>query len=257
MIGNRYNILGLQVNFISFNEVINKVKELAFQHTPSYVCFANSHMVTEAKKDQKFAQQINDASLVLADGMPLVYAYSLLHNKKQERIAGMDFMPRLLASINKESNKQFRIFFYGSTSDILNSLEKEIKEKYKNIIVAGSESPPFRRLESWEQEKHIEKIHGASPHIVFVGLGCPKQEKWMASNYKNINAVLLGVGGAFATTANLQSRAPKWMQKISLEWFYRLCQEPRRLFKRYFITNTLFLFMLIRAFIKKIFYGRV
>jgi N-acetylglucosaminyldiphosphoundecaprenol N-acetyl-beta-D-mannosaminyltransferase len=253
----RLDILNLKVNHISFEEAIVQVKYFAYSHSPSYVCFANSHMTIEAQKNKEFAQQVNNASLVLADGMPLVYASSLLHKKKQERIAGMDFMPRLLASINEETNRQYRIFLYGSTFEVLNSLEMTIKERYKNIIIAGSASPPFRHLEPWEQEANINKIQSASPHIVFVGLGCPKQEKWMAMNSKKINAVLLGVGGAFATTANVQARAPQWMQKNSLEWLYRLCQEPRRLFKRYFITNSLFLFMLTKAFIKKLFYGGV
>lgn len=256
MTNERVNILGVEINNISFNEALLKVKELAWNGMSSYVCFVNSHMIIETKKNKNFANDVNSATVVLADGKPVASAFSLLHNKKQERIAGMDFMPRLLSGLNDIETLQPRVFFYGSTEEVLTALTETIKKKYQNIIIAGSISPPFRPVEKKELEQHIISIKTTNPHFVFVGLGCPKQEKWMAENFKKINAVLLGFGGAFVTTAGLQKRAPQWMQISGLEWLYRLVQEPRRLFKRYLVTNSYFIYLLAKALLKKLFYGK-
>ncbi len=253
----RLNILGLHINHISFNEALRRVSELAFNHKPSYVCFANSHMIIEANNDDGFARVVNNATMVLADGMPVASAFSFLYNKKQQRIAGMDFMPRLLSSLNNADTFRPRIFFYGSTEEVLGALVETVKNKYQNLFVAGAISPPFQVVSEKELENNIASINKARPHFVFIALGCPKQEKWMAENSRKINAVLLGVGGAFVTTAGLQKRAPYFMQKLSLEWLYRLGHEPRRLFKRYLVSNSLFIYLLVRSILKKLFYGKV
>jgi N-acetylglucosaminyldiphosphoundecaprenol N-acetyl-beta-D-mannosaminyltransferase len=250
------NIFGLQVCRISFKQAIEQVKCLGWERKPSYVCFSNVHMITEAYKDPSFACQVNNATMVLADGSPLAQACFLLHRKKQERIAGMDFMPSLLAAINEETSRLFRVFFYGSTPKVLEALINRVQCNYKNVQIAGAISPPFHSLSEAETKSHIDRINQSGAHIVFVSLGCPKQEKWMASNFQNINAVLLGVGGVFMVTAGLHKRAPKYMQKAGLEWFYRFLQEPKRLFKRYLVTNCLFISLFLKALAKKVFYGR-
>lgn len=250
---NRSKILSLEIDQVSFSQSLNKVKQLAKNHTPSYVCFANVHMTIEAYRDKQFAHKVNSATLVLADGNPIAKSFQFLYNKKQERIAGMDFMPRILEHIN---TGEFKIFLYGSTNEELKALKKSINEKYNQIEIAGIISPPFRALTQTEQEMYVQQINDSGTHIVFVALGCPKQEKWMYDFHKKINAVCLGVGGAFGTVAGIQKRAPLWMQQLSLEWTYRLAQEPKRLFKRYFITNTLFIGLLIVAIAKKKLYGR-
>src|SRR5206468_4540680 len=119
------------------------------------------------------------------------------------------------------------------------------------VKIAGSISPPFGEISIAEQERYIDMINESGAQIVLVSLGCPKQEIWMATHYKKINAVLLGIGGAFMVTAGLQKRSPKWMQRTSLEWFYRLIQEPRRLFIRYWMTNFLFLWLISKELYKK------
>jgi N-acetylglucosaminyldiphosphoundecaprenol N-acetyl-beta-D-mannosaminyltransferase len=253
---NRIDILGLHISNITFDNAIKKVKELGVAHVPSYVCFANVHMTIEAHRDKIFANKVNSSELTLPDGVPVAKAGGILDSKKLERIAGMDFMPALLLDMNKEPDHRYKVFFYGSTTEILNRLVSFTKQHYKNIDVAGFISPPFRPLTDSEVGDHIRIINESGAEVVFVGLGCPKQENWMAANYQRINAVLLGVGGAFLTTAGLQKRAPRFMQKAGLEWFYRLMQEPKRLFKRYFITNTVFIGLLIRAIVKKLIYGR-
>jgi N-acetylglucosaminyldiphosphoundecaprenol N-acetyl-beta-D-mannosaminyltransferase len=244
----RINILGLQIEQISFEQAIERVITLGLNHIPSFICFANVHMTIEAYYDPGFARKVNSATYVFADGKPIAKACKALYDLKQERIAGMDFVPRLLEAANTEN---FRIFLYGSTPDVLSALEKKIAADYGNIQVAGSISPPFRPLSDKEQDEFIRQINLAAPHAVFVSLGCPKQEKWMYEHHLKIRAVLLGVGGAFRVTAGLQRRAPVWMQKAHLEWLYRLIQEPRRLFNRYLETNTVFSWLIFKTLLKK------
>jgi N-acetylglucosaminyldiphosphoundecaprenol N-acetyl-beta-D-mannosaminyltransferase len=251
----RLNILGLEISHLIFENAIEQVIYLGKNYIRSYVCFANSHMTVEAYKDKKFAEQVNAATMVLADGKPVALSCSFLYKKRQERIAGLDFVPQLLSFIDSNMAEP-RVFFYGSTQKVLDALIGNIRKNYPRVVVAGAISPPFRVLEKWELNEYIALMNKTQPHFVFVSLGCPKQEKWMAANSKDVNAVLLGVGAAFETMAGSKKRAPKWMQNLSLEWLYRLMQEPRRLFKRYFVTNTLFIYLLVKTLFKRKFYGR-
>src|SRR5256885_1302992 len=215
----KYKIISLSVHHLSFSASLDAVMDWGLIHKPSYVCFANVHMTIEAYNDKLFLEDLNKASLVVTDGKPLTFAARLLYGKKQERIAGMDFMPALLRRANKSKAK---IFFYGSTPEVLNSLTNEISGAYKDLEIVGMISPPFRMLLPEELSDHIDQINKSGAHFVLVSLGCPKQEKWMAANSTRINAVLLGVGGAFSVTAGLQKRSPVWMQRSGLEWLYRL-----------------------------------
>jgi len=242
----RLKIISLKINSISFDESIQRVLQWGMTYTPSFVCFANVHMVIEAYWENLFLDKLNKATLILADGKPVATACKWLYGKKQERIAGMDFMLRILEESN---NKSIKIFLYGSTEEVLNELQRKIKTTYPFVKIVGALSPPFRALSKEEEQKYIDDINTSEANIVMVSLGCPKQEKWMAENYQLINAVLLGIGGAFAVTAVLQKRSPFWMQKAGLEWLYRLGLEPKRLFKRYFVTNSLFIFLLIKTII--------
>lgn len=246
----KLKIISLSVDHISFKGSIDKVMHWGLTHTPAYVCFANVHMTIEAYRDTSFLQKLNNATLVVADGKPVATACNWLYGKKQERIAGMDFLPKVLEESNRVSAK---VFLYGSTDKILNALRENIQKRYHLVKVVGSISPPFRPLTNEEHQKNIDEMNASGAHIVMVALGCPKQENWMADNYKKINAVLLGIGGAFAVTAGLQKRSSKWMQQWSLEWFHRLLQEPGRLFKRYFISNTLFIWLLGKEITKRLF----
>jgi N-acetylglucosaminyldiphosphoundecaprenol N-acetyl-beta-D-mannosaminyltransferase len=134
---------------------------------------------------------------------------------------------------------------------VLDALQEKIRLDYKDVELAGAITPPFRTLSNEEVVAHIDQINQSDAHLVLVSLGCPKQEKWMSAHSQKINAALLGVGGAFAVTAGLQKRSPAWMQRAGLEWLHRLAQEPGRLFKRYFITNTHFIFLLSKEIIKR------
>lgn len=244
----KFRIISLNIDHVSFAESLDKVMDWGLAHRPAYVCFANVHMTIEAHEDVSFREKVNQANLVLADGKPVAVAGKLLYGKKQERIAGMDFMPAVLAKANEQ---KARIFLYGSTQQVLDALREKIKAEFEHVEVAGAITPPFRPPTTDELSADIRRINDSGAHLVMVSLGCPKQEKWMSAHSEKINAVLLGVGGAFAVTAGLQKRSPVWMQRMGLEWLHRLLQEPSRLFKRYFITNTKFIFLLIKEIIKR------
>ena len=236
-------ILSLSISVASYEDTASYIVELATNRTTGYFCFANAHMTVEAYDDPIFAKQVNAANMVCADGMPLVKANQILHGKRIERVAGMDMMPTILGI---SETQKLSVFFFGTTEEVLQAIEIECKKKYPNLRIAGKVSPPFRELTPQEKKQHIELINNSGANVVMVALGCPKQEKWMATNSPLINAVCLGVGGAFPVFAKIQSRAPKWMRDFGLEWLYRLYQDPKRLFKRYFYTNSKFLFLLAK-----------
>lgn len=246
----KLKIISLSVHHASFRESLELVTEWALKKRSSYICFANVHMIIEAYSDQSFLEKVNAADLVLADGKPVAIACRILRHKKQERISGMDFTPEILEKANKN---KLSVFVYGSTAGVHNAIKEKINFNYPDISLAGFISPPFRQLKANEIINDIHKINRSGAHIVLVALGCPKQENWMAENSKKINAVLLGIGGALPVFAGVQKRAPSWMQNMALEWLYRLMQQPGRLFKRYVYTNSLFLFLLSRDWIKKLF----
>ena len=243
----KLKIVSLHINHLCFNESLEQVIQFALQKKPSYVCFANVHMTIEAYNDRSFLEKVNSADLVLTDGKPVALACKLLYHKNQDRICGMDFTPSILEKANE---KKLSVFIYGSTTDVINSFKKKIARSYSNIHFAGSISPPFRPLTVEETKQDIERINRSNPNLVFVALGCPKQEIWMAENSGQINAALLGIGGALSVVAGLQKRAPKWMQNMALEWLYRVIQQPQRLFTRYFYTNSYFIFLLARHWAK-------
>jgi N-acetylglucosaminyldiphosphoundecaprenol N-acetyl-beta-D-mannosaminyltransferase len=244
----RKRIVSLDLSVLTYQEALNKVVELGKSRTTSYACFSNVHMTIEANKSQGFQKIVNQSTFAFADGMPLVFALRMLYGIRQDRIAGMDFMGDLFPLC--ETNG-LSIFLYGSTPQILTSLSEYVHCSFPLLKIAGTISPPFRPLTKEENEATIDQINSSGANLVFVGLGCPKQEAWMAKNSNQINACLLGVGGAFEIYAGLTKRAPKWMQQVGLEWLYRLLQEPKRLFKRYALTNSKFIYLLMKQFIFK------
>ena len=230
-----------------YADFLNEIISTAKQHNSSYICIANVHMFIEAYRDKDFLKVIDKADIVTPDGMPLVLALRFLKGVLQDRVAGMDLLPDLLKNAEQENIK---IFFYGGTEIMLQKAKQYLTEYYPNLIVGGYYSPPFRVLNESENYDIINLINDSGSGIVFVVLGCPKQEKWMYSMKGKINACMIGIGGALPVLVGMNKRAPKWMQKRSLEWFYRLMQEPRRLFKRYLITNSLFVYIVMKEYFK-------
>ena len=244
----RTSILGLNISQLSFSQALDELVLKAREKQQGYACFVNVHMLVETHKNSKFKAIINKASWVFADGVPLLWTIKKLHKNKQERIAGMDVLPALLAKAEEE---QLKVFFYGSSQVVLNKIAQRLMEEYPNLDVVGYFSPPFRELTKKEINQHIALINESKPDLVFVGLGCPKQEKWMYTCSKQISAILLGVGGAFPVFAQIYTRAPKWMQTKGLEWLYRFLQEPKRLWKRYLVTNTIFMILILKELMRR------
>lgn len=243
----KLSVLSIAVSTGAYRDFIDKIMYDAKEKRSGYICVANVHMLIEANRDPAFARVLERANVVTPDGMPLTWAMRLLHNIKQERVAGMDLLPDILqrATIAKLS-----VFFYGGTNDMLAQTREFIEAQYPNLNIAGTYSPPFRNLTYSEEERVAYMINASGSSIVFVSLGCPRQEKWMAAMKGRVHAEMIGIGGALPVMIGMKKRAPLWMQNSGLEWLYRFGQEPRRLFKRYAVTNSLFIMLLLKELIR-------
>lgn len=239
----RKQLISLNIALGPYNKFVDKICDMAIARRSSYTCVANVHMLVEAKKDPYFAEIVNAADIVTPDGMPLAKGLLLTYGLKQDRVAGMTLLPDLLEAASK---KPISVYFYGSTTETLELVEKHCTIHYPKTKLAGMYSPPFRPLSDEEECTVIKEINESGANLIFVCLGCPKQEKWMHSMKGKINGHMIGIGGALPVMIGVQTRAPKWMQDASLEWLYRLGQEPRRLFKRYAVTNSLFIYYLLK-----------
>ena len=230
-------ILGSRVDPISYAQAIHQVVVWAQQHESRYVCAANVHMLMEAYDSPEFQNVVNGADLVTPDGMPLVWMLRCLGYPQQERVYGPDLTLRL---IEAAAMQEISVGFYGGTVETLAQLTNLFKEKHPNLQIKYSYSPPFRPLTTDEDESVILAMNASGAKILFVGLGCPKQERWMASHRGRIQVVMLGVGAAFDIHAGQKPQAPAWMQRVALEWLFRLGSEPRRLWRRYLLHNPRF-----------------
>jgi len=250
-------VFDFPISLGTYNDFLKEIIQLATSGTSSYVCVAAVHQLIEAYRNPSYASISLSADLITPDGMPLTWALRLLYNIKQERVAGMDLLPDLL---QQAEIKKLPVFFYGGTEDMLVKTEQHIAKNYPGLPLTGLYSPPFRQLTDTENEETCNLINMSGARLVFVVLGCPKQERWMASMKNKIHATMVGIGAAVPVMVKLQRRAPRWMQKSGLEWLYRLGQEPNRLWKRYLLTNSLFIYLLMREELRlksKYLYNRV
>lgn len=223
-----------------FSEFVDSIFHLAESKPSSYVCFANAHMVVEAHRDPAFNKVVNEADVVAPDGKPLAVFLRLARGMNQPRVCGMDILPVLLREAERRSKA---VYFYGTQDTTLDAIRKKANAEFPNLRIAGMYSPPFRALTADEENDIVARINDSRPDLLFVALGCPKQEKWMAAHKDKINACMLGLGQAFQVYAGLEKRLPVWMRNLSLEWLYRFYLEPKRLWKRYLVTNSMFLFL--------------
>lgn len=234
------------VSTAAYQEYLQNILTLAEAKKSSYVCFANVHMLMDAYKQPDFNQVINNADIVTPDGRPLSILMNYQYNLHQERACGMDMLPDLLKAAGE---KGLSVFFYGSTQKVLDTIIKKAQIDFPQLKIAGAYSPPFRPLTPEEDKSVINMINSSEANLVFVSLGCPKQEKWMNAHKGKVEACMLGVGQAFLTYAGLEKRLPLWARNLSLEWLYRLCLEPKRLWKRYLIGNSRFLYLASKTLI--------
>lgn len=239
---NRKKIVSLKVSTGTYEELVKEVIRLASIRFSSYVCVANVHMSIEAYDNPDFMQLVNQGDLVTPDGMPLAKAVHFLYGESQDRVSGMDLLPDLLSRAELSGIK---CFLFGGSEKMLEASRNYISKHYPTLT-CGYHSPPFRPLTAEEEEENCQRINDFGAQLVFVALGCPKQEKWMASMKGRVQACMVGIGGALPVMVGMQKRAPLWMQNASLEWLFRLAQEPKRLFKRYAYTNTKFLYLVFK-----------
>jgi N-acetylglucosaminyldiphosphoundecaprenol N-acetyl-beta-D-mannosaminyltransferase len=244
------NIFNSIISIGTYSAFIDEIISYGRSKIPSYVCFANVHMLVEAHQDKSFQKLINEANIVAPDGKPLSVFLKLSEGIKQDRVCGMDILPDLLKKAEESSES---VYFYGTTDELLKTIVQKARNEFPTLRIAGYHAPPFRVLSDKEDAIITEKIRKTKPDLVFVSLGCPKQEKWMAEHKNKLNACLLGLGQAFKVYAGEEKRLPKWMRDLSLEWAYRLCLEPARLWRRYMYTNSYFLLLVIRHLIIRLF----
>ncbi len=228
-------ILGVHIAITNMEEVLSFLDENKESISGKYICVSNVHTTVMSYEDEAYKNVQNTACLRIPDGKPLSIVLKKRGYKKAERVTGPDLMEECF------KNGKLRHYFYGSTEETLRTLESKLKEKYKDIQIVGMYSPPFRQLSIEEDREIVANIKSANPDIIWVGLGAPKQENWMYEHQNQMPGVMIGVGAGFDYHAGNIKRAPKWMQKLALEWFYRLFQDPKRLFKRYMKTNYKFI----------------
>ncbi len=236
-------VIGARVTVGSFEKIAHEILQIAKEGRGGYVCVANVHMVTTARRNVALRLTMENAELVASDGMPLVWELHRQGFTDAERVAGPDLMIRLCEIADV---KMLPVFFLGGSPKTIEELRKIIAKRFPTLQVAGYESPPALPQQPKMNQDMVNRIKTSDARIVFVGLGCPKQEFLMVAYAPYLPAVLVGVGAAFDFLAETKPRAPLWMQKGGLEWLFRLINEPGRLWKRYLTTNTLFIWYLIK-----------
>ena len=232
------NILGVNIAAINMEWLLAYLAQNLSDIKGDYICVSNVHTTVTSYEDASYCAIQNGGLMAIPDGGPLSTVGQKRGFKDMARTTG----PSLMGEIFKISaEKGYRHYFYGSTEETLELLYQKLTDHYPGIQIAGMYSPPFRPMTEEEDQEIVERINETKPDFVWIGLGAPKQEKWMAAHHGQIGGLMVGVGAGFDYYAENIKRAPEWMQKSNLEWLYRLMQDPKRLFKRYLVTNTKFI----------------
>ncbi len=233
------NVLGVRIAALDYERAIAQLESFISDGGTHYVCLSNVHAVTESQFDRELKAALNGADLALPDGMPLVWAANLEGHGLPDRVYGPELLLRFCAA---SEQRGYRHFFYGGAPGVAAELAVRIKQLYPGLKIIGAYSPPFRPLTE-EEERALAAQLNDRVDVLWVGLGCPKQEKWMAAHRHLRVGVMIGVGAAFDFHTGRVAQAPRWMQRHGLEWLFRLFQEPRRLWRRYLVLNNLFILL--------------
>ena len=233
----RFELFGVKFCVSRIEEAVHHVIGHLDRLKGEYICFSNVHTTVMAKENKEYADVLNGAAYVFPDGAPIARLEIKKGYQGVERVAGPDFMENMFRDTQYTGISHY---FYGSTEETIESLKVRLAKQYPGLDVRGFYSPPFRPLTAEEDAEDIRRINESGADIVWIGLGAPKQEKWMNAHKGKINAVMMGVGAGFDFHAGTIQRAPKWMRRIGLEWLYRLIKDPVRLYKRYIVTNIKF-----------------
>ncbi len=230
-------VIRTPIDAIDWSGALRRIEGWAQAHESRSVCICNAHSLVTAADRSDFALALAQADMATPDGAPIAWMLRALGAPRQERINGPDLMLRYC---EQAATTGTSVYLLGGRADTLQRLSERLTRQFPGLHVAGGASPPFRDATPQETEQQVRAINDSGAGVVFVGLGCPKQELWMAAQRGKVHAVMIGVGAAFDFHAGNVKRAPPWMQRIGLEWLHRLLAEPRRLWRRYLVTNTAF-----------------
>ena len=243
----KYDVFGVGVSATTYEQAKEAILAAARQRVSATVTHMSSHGLCMAGTDAAFRAVINDFDIAAPDGQPVRWSLKWFHKQLlPDRCYGPELMIRLCRAAAVEG---ISIYLYGSSPDVLEQLTANLRKECPGIVIAGAESPPFRKLEPHEIDAAIARINDSGAGLIFIGLGCPRQDVFARDHKHKIKGVQLCVGAAFDFHAGNKKMAPRWMQKRGLEWFYRLTQEPTRLWKRYLVIHTTFAFLLTRRMI--------
>lgn len=238
------NVFGVRVAATTLKTAVNTICRRLPDWRGEYITFVNVHAISMAQEEKSYLDAQQDAVISFPDGYPIALYERRNGYPKAQRIAGPDFME---AIFQKSVETKYRHYFYGGSRETLQALQDNLEKKYPGIVIAGTYAPP--RIKHFSKERiaqDIERMNAVAPDFVWIGLGAPKQEYWMREAVGKVNGLMLGVGAGFDFHAGTVKRAPEWMQRIGMEWFYRMMREPDRLFPRYLKTNIRFLKMCIK-----------
>jgi N-acetylglucosaminyldiphosphoundecaprenol N-acetyl-beta-D-mannosaminyltransferase len=238
------DVLGVKISAVNLDFACQTIGQWIDFKQKTYVCVAPVSTIIDCQKDPQYRAIINNAGMTTPDGMPLVWLGKMRGEKAIARTYGPDLMLNLC---NFSQQRGYKHYFYGGTLNTIECLSQRLKMKFPQLNIVGSFAPGLLKSGELEKEEVIAKINDASPDIVWVGLGSPKQDYWMHLHRSRLNApVIIGIGAAFDFVAGIKPQAPRWMQRSGLEWLFRLMCEPRRLWKRYLLGNTQFIYLLIK-----------
>lgn len=236
-------VLRIRADATSYADATNRILTWAAARQSRVVCVANVHMTMESYDSEDYRRVVNGADLVTPDGMPLVWALRLMGVPHATRVYGPRLTTELLAAA---AAHRMPVGFYGGTESLLGRLVHTCRDRFPALEIAYAHAPPFRPLSAAEDQQVTADVNGSGARILFVGLGCPKQERWMAAHAGRVSAAMVGVGAAFDFLAGDKPQAPTWMQAAGLEWVFRLATEPRRLWRRYAYHNPRFVVLFTR-----------
>jgi exopolysaccharide biosynthesis WecB/TagA/CpsF family protein len=235
------------VSATSYDEACDCLMAAARERVPAIASLHAAHAIVTSSLDPVLREEVNRFDIVATDGQPVRWAMNWLHRAGlKDRVYGPELTLRLCQRAAQEG---VSIYLYGGSPEVVERLRRNLIERYPGLEVAGAESPPFRKLTPEEDAAMVERINASGAGLVFIGLGCPKQDHFAADHRDTIQAVQVCVGAAFDFHAGNKRIAPAWMQRRGLEWLYRLCQEPRRLWRRYLVTNTQFVCLFLKQWL--------
>jgi N-acetylglucosaminyldiphosphoundecaprenol N-acetyl-beta-D-mannosaminyltransferase len=239
----RGNILGVGVSAINMQQALDSIDRWIKTREPHYVCVTPAHAVMDCYKSSELRQIYNASGLTTPDGMAIVWLLKWQGFHKVERVYG----PDLLQAVCQQSlTNGYSHYFYGGDVGVAERLSQKLVQKYNGLRIVGLESPPFRELTFEEDQAAVERIFAAKPDIVWIGIGSPRQERWMVDHIKRVGApVMIGIGAAFDFVSGNKPQAPLWMQRNGLEWFFRLINEPERLWRRYLLNYPRFTMLVL------------